>query len=83
MFVRDVLSAKIDSPNLLMKVKIAAGHYRSRSRLSHFVYIDTYRTNYGTNAPFNAALSHFNDVSHVFEFYVSRQGFRALLMSTV
>jgi hypothetical protein len=59
MFIRDVLCALIDSPMLLMKVRIAVGHHRTRARLTHMLYLRTHRTNCGTNAPFSAALAFF------------------------
>jgi hypothetical protein len=83
MFVRDVLCARIESSNLLMKVRIAAGHYRTRTRLNHMLYIDTHRTNYGANEPFNAAQASFNLNSHVFVFNIARERFKALLRSAV
>jgi hypothetical protein len=83
MFVRDLLCAKIDSPNLLMKIKIAACHYQTRSQILQFIYLNTNRTNYGSNAPFNTALSSFNSFFHVFDFCLSRQGFKALLRSAL
>jgi hypothetical protein len=45
MFVFDVLSGTVGSPNLFFLVKVIAPRYRNRG--GDFLWIDFHRTNYG------------------------------------
>jgi hypothetical protein len=62
-----------------MRVGLAVGHYQTRTRRAQMLYIETHRTNYGKNEPFNAALILFNGVSNEFDFGVSREKFKNIL----
>jgi hypothetical protein len=81
MFMRDILTARNDSPNLLRMANITVGYYRTRS--TDMLYIDTHNTNYGTHGPFNSVMSNFNAFSRYFDFSDSRDSFLKALKENI
>jgi hypothetical protein len=66
MFVFDVLSGRIGSPNLLFLVNVITPRYRTRG--GNFLRIDFHRSNYGVHGPLNDAVWHF----YVYVIFISR-----------
>lgn len=79
LFVFDLLSGRIDAPNLLSLIDF---NIPSRTLRNHeFLRLQRRRTNYGLSEPIRDMSSIFNDVSHLFEFGLNRFVFRKRLQS--
>jgi hypothetical protein len=74
MFIFDVLSGRVGSPNLLSLFNVIAPRYRTRG--GDFLRIDFHRTNYSVHEPLHDAVGHFNEVAGLFDFNLSRNPFR-------
>ena len=73
LLVFDLLSGKIDSPNLLTQISLNVPSYQTRSR--EFLFVEFHRTNYGAFEPINAAVRGFNEFAGLFEFNLTRDKF--------
>jgi hypothetical protein len=73
MFVFNVLSGRVGSPNLLSLVNVITPHYSTRG--GEFLRIDFHSINYGVHEPLNDAVRHFNEVAGLFDFHLSRNQF--------
>jgi hypothetical protein len=60
MFIFDILSSKINSPNLLSALDLNTPRYWTQG--SEFLRIGFHRTNYGVHEPMIAAMHEFNEV---------------------
>jgi hypothetical protein len=82
MFVFDVLSGRLGSPNLLSLVNVVGLRYRIRG--GDFLQIDFHHTNYGVHELLNDAVLHFNQVADgLFDFHLSRNQFFNRLRSVL
>ena len=73
LLVFDLLSGKIDSPNLLTQIVLSVPAYRTRGR--EFLYVEFHRTNYGVFEPINAAVRGFNEFAGLYDFNLTRDTF--------
>ena len=75
MFIYDLLTGRIDSPDILMLLSIYVPTRRLRSR--QFSIQQQYRrTNYGRSEPVFTTSCDFNSVVDIFDFCITRKGFR-------
>lgn len=78
-FMFDVLSGKIDSPEILSLIPF---RIPSRALREHALFATTpHRTNYGKNGPCDRLIANFNRVAEVFDFGKPRQQFRTEIKS--
>ena len=73
LLVFDLLSGKIDSPNLLTQIGLSVPSYQTRGR--EFLFVEFHRTNYGVFEPINAAVRGFNEFAGLFDFNLTRDVF--------
>ena len=73
LLVFDLLSGKIDSPNLLTQIGLSVPSYQTRGR--EFLFVEFHRTNYGVFEPINAAVRGFNEFAGHFDFNLTRDVF--------
>jgi hypothetical protein len=73
MFIFDILSGKMNSPNLLSALDLNTSQYRTRG--SDFLRIGFHRTNYGAHEPMSATMREFNEVIGLFDFILARNQF--------
>jgi hypothetical protein len=73
MFIFDILSGRMNSPNLLSALDLNTPQYRTRG--SEFLRISFHRTNYGVHEPMSAAMREFNEVIGLFDFILTRNQF--------
>jgi hypothetical protein len=73
MFILDILSGRMNSPNLLSALDLNTPRYRTRG--SEFLRIGFHRTNYGVHEPMSAAMREFNEVIGLFDFILTRNKF--------
>jgi hypothetical protein len=66
-------SNKFSTPNLLSLINMTARRYHSRG--GDWLRINFHRTNYGVHEPLNDAVWHFNWVTGLFDFHLSRNQF--------
>jgi hypothetical protein len=66
MFIFDVLSERVNSPNLLSVIDLITPRYPTRG--TEFLRIDFHRTKYGIHEPMSNAMRQFNEVLGVFDF---------------
>jgi hypothetical protein len=71
MFLFDILSGRMNSPNLLSALDLNTPRYRS-DRGSEFLRIGFYRTNYGVHEPMSGAMREFIEVIGLFNFILTR-----------
>jgi hypothetical protein len=71
MFIIDVLSGRVNSPNLLSVLELITPRYPTRG--TEFLRIDFHRTNYGIHEP--SATRQFNEVIGLFDFGLTRDLF--------
>jgi hypothetical protein len=70
MFIFDVLSGRVNSPNLLSVLDLITPRYSTRG--TEFLRIDFHRTNYyGLHEPMSGAMRQFNEVIGLFDFGLS------------
>jgi hypothetical protein len=70
MFIFDVLSGRVNSPNLLFVLYLITPRYPTRG-----TDIDFHRTNYGVNEPMSSTMRQFNEVISLFDFGLTRDQF--------
>ena len=73
LLVFDLLSGKIDSPNLLTQIGLSVPSYQTRGH--EFLFVEFHRTNYGVFEPINAAVRGFNEFAGLFDFNLTRDVF--------
>jgi ribonucleases P/MRP protein subunit RPP40 len=73
-FIFDLLSGRIDAPELLAQVPIHAPP--RQLRVSEFLRLPTHRTNYGSFSPLDRMFRLFNAVANLFEPGMSREVFK-------
>jgi hypothetical protein len=73
MFIFEILSGRMNSPNLLSALDLNTPRYRTRG--SDFLRIGFHRTNYGVHEPMSAAMREFNEVIGLFDFILTRNQF--------
>jgi hypothetical protein len=74
MFIFDILSGRMNSPNLLSALDLNTPRYWTRG--SEFLRIGFHRTNYGVHEPMSAAMREFNEVIiGLFDFFLTRNQF--------
>jgi hypothetical protein len=76
MFIFDVLSGRVNSPNLLSVLDLITPRYLNRA--TEFLRINLYRTNYGIHEPMSNAMRQFNEVIGLFDFGMTRNQFSKL-----
>jgi hypothetical protein len=81
MFIFDVLSGRVNSPNLLSFVDLITPRYPIRS--TEFLRIDFHRTNYGLHEPMSGAIRQFNDIIELFDFSLTLNQFLNRLSLTL
>jgi hypothetical protein len=81
MFIFDILSGRMNSPNLLSALDLNTPRYRTRG--SEFLRIGFHRTNYGVHEPMSAAMREFNEVIGLFDFILTRNQFMNRLKLTL
>jgi hypothetical protein len=72
-FIFDILSGRINSPNLLSVLDLITPRYPTRG--TEFLRIDFHRTNYGFHEPVSSAMRQFNEVIGLFDFDLTREQF--------
>jgi hypothetical protein len=70
MFIFDVLSGRVTSPNLLFALDLITPQYPTRG--AEFLRIDFHRTNYEIHKPMSSAMRQFNEVIGFFDFDLIR-----------
>jgi hypothetical protein len=70
MFVFDIVSGGIGSPNLLSLVNVIAPRYRTLG--GNFLGIDFHPTYYGVHELLNDAVRDFHEVTGLFDFHLSK-----------
>jgi hypothetical protein len=65
MFIFDILSGRVSSPNLLSVLDLITPRYPTRG--TEFLRIDFHRTNYGLHEPMSGAMRQFNEVIPLFD----------------
>lgn len=73
-FGADLLTARIDSPNILSSINILVPKRALRSTAP--LKIDQHRTNYGMYEPVNVIHQNFNDYYHNFDYNISKLTFK-------
>jgi hypothetical protein len=73
MFIFDILSGRMNSPNLLSAIDLNTPRYRTRG--SEFLRIGFHRTNYGVHEPMSATMREINAVIGLFDFILTRNQF--------
>jgi Reverse transcriptase (RNA-dependent DNA polymerase) len=73
MFIFDVLSGRVSSPNLLSMVNVNVPQYQTRG--GEFLRVGFHRTNYAAHGPLNNASRQFNEVIGLFDFNLTRNQF--------
>jgi hypothetical protein len=73
MFIFDVLSGRVNSPNLLSVLDLFTPRYPTP--VTEFLRIDFHRTNYGLHAPMSGAMRQFNEAIGLFDFGLTRDQF--------
>jgi hypothetical protein len=81
MFIFDVLSGRVNSPNLLSVLDLITPHYPTRG--AEFLRIDFHRTNYGIHEPMSSAMRQFNEVNCLSDFGLTRDQFLNRLRLTL
>jgi hypothetical protein len=76
-FVFDLLTGRLDAPELLAQVPIHAPARQLRT--SDFLRLNTHRTVYGTFSPLERMYRLFNEVNHLFEFNISKNAFKSAI----
>jgi hypothetical protein len=66
MFIFDILSGRMNAPNLLSALDLNTSRYRTRG--SEFLRIGFHCTKYGVHKPMSAAIREFNEVIGQFNF---------------
>jgi hypothetical protein len=72
-FIFDVLSGRVNSPNLLSVLDLITPRYPTHD--TDFLRIDFHQTNYGIHEPMLSAMRQFNEVIGLFDFGLSRDRF--------
>jgi hypothetical protein len=72
-FIFDVLSGRVNSPDLLSVLDLITLRYPTRG--TEFLRIDFHRTNYGLHEPMAGAMRQFNEVIGLFDFGLTRDQF--------
>jgi hypothetical protein len=80
-FIFDVLSGRVNSPNLLSVLDWITPRYPTRD--TEFLRIDLHRTNYGLHQPMSGAMRQFNEVIGLFDFSLTRDRFLNRLRLTL
>jgi hypothetical protein len=70
MLTFDILSGRMNSPNLLSTVDLNTPQYRTRG--NEFLRIGFHRTNYGAHEPISATMRKFNEDIALFDFILTR-----------
>jgi hypothetical protein len=70
MFIFDVVSGRVNSPNLLSVLDLITPLYPTRG--AKFLRIDFHRTNYRIHKPMSSAMRLFNEVIGPFDFSLTR-----------
>jgi hypothetical protein len=70
MFIFDVLSGRVNSPNLLSVLDLITPRYPTQG--TEFLRIDYHWTNYGLHEPMSGAMRQFNEVIGLFDFDLTR-----------
>jgi hypothetical protein len=78
-FIFDLLSGRIDAPELLAQIPLHAPARQLRE--PEFLRMTTHRTNYGLFSPLDQMFRRFNSCAQLFEFDVSRDAFRNSVIS--
>jgi hypothetical protein len=73
MFIFDVLSGRVNSPNLLSVLDLITTRYPTRG--TEFLRIDFHRMNYLLHEPMSSAMRQFNEVIGLFDFGLTRDQF--------
>jgi hypothetical protein len=81
MFIFDILSGRMNLPNLLPALELNSTRYRTRG--SKFLQIGFHPTNYGVHEPMSAAMREFNEVIGLFDFILTRNQFMNHLKLTL
>jgi hypothetical protein len=81
MFIFDILSGRMNSPNLLSALDLNTPQYRTRG--SEFLRIGFHGTNYRVHEPMSAAMREFNKVIGLFDFILTRNQFLSRLKLTL
>jgi hypothetical protein len=81
MLVFDILSGRMNLPNLLSALYLNTPRYHTRG--SEFLRIGFHRTNYGVHEPMSAAMHEFNEVIGLFGFILTRNQFMNRLRLTL
>jgi hypothetical protein len=81
MFIFDILSGTMNSPNLLSALDLNTPGYRTWG--SEFLRIGFHRTSYGVHEPMSAVMREFNEVIGVFDFILTRNQFVNRLQLTL
>lgn len=78
LFVCDILSGRINSPNLLSLIDINVPPRRFRN--TDFLRVRSHRTNYGSSEPITRITAVFNELSNNFDFHSGRDTIREALL---
>jgi hypothetical protein len=81
MFIFDVLSGRVNSPNLLFVLNLIAPRHPTRA--IEFLRINFHRTNYGIHETMLSAMRQFNEVIGLFGFGLTRDQFLNRLRLTL
>jgi hypothetical protein len=81
MFNFDVLSGRVNSPNLLSVLDLITPRYPTRG--TEILRIDFHRTNYGLHEPMPVEMRRFNEVIGLFDFDLTRDQFLNRLRLTL
>jgi hypothetical protein len=81
MFISDVLSGRVNSPNLLPVLDLITPRYPTPG--TEFLRIDFHRTNYGIHEPMSSAMRQFNEVIGLFDFGLTGDEFLNRLRLTL
>jgi hypothetical protein len=81
MFIFDILSGRVNSPNLLSLIIINAPCYHTRT--NDFLRVGFQCPNYGVHEPLNGAIQSFNEFAGLFDLHLSRNPFFNRLRSVL
>jgi hypothetical protein len=81
MFIFEILSVRMNAPNLLSTLDLNTPRYRPWG--SEFLRIGLHRKNYGVHEPMSAAMREFNVVIGLFDFILTRNQFMNCLKLTL
>jgi hypothetical protein len=66
---------------LLEKLSLNVCNYNFRSSTRSLLSTGVHRTNYANNAPFERAIRNFSDKEHCFDFNLTRERYKSMIVS--